>query len=112
FADAGFDVDLAPMFRTPAEVVQLALDHDVHVVGVSSQAGAHLPLISDLLEGLSGAGAQDIAVVCGGIIPEADRDELLRRGVRAVFTPGTPVIDAIERVLSLLPTDSDDGAAR
>lgn len=102
FADAGFDVDLAPMFRTPAQVVQLALDHDVHVVGVSSQAGAHMPLVSELLEGLEEARAADIAVVCGGIIPEPDRAELLQRGVRAVFTPGTPVIDAIGAVLDLL----------
>jgi methylmalonyl-CoA mutase len=102
FADAGFDVDLAPLFQTPEEVARAALDHDVHVVGISTQAGAHASLVPELVECLRSEGAKDVLVVCGGIVPERDRARLLARGVAAVFTPGTQVITCVEQVLSLL----------
>ncbi len=105
FADAGFDVDLAPMFQTPREVAQNAIDHDVHVVGVSSQAGAHTRLVPELIRELAQEGARDVIVVCGGIVPEADEAELRRQGVADVFTPGTPVVECIRRVLGLLSSD-------
>jgi methylmalonyl-CoA mutase len=104
FADAGFDVDLSPLFQSPSEVAQIAVDHDVHVVGISTQAGGHETLVPQLVEELRARGAGDIRVVCGGIIPAPDRERLLAGGVADVFTPGTPVIECVERVLALLPT--------
>jgi methylmalonyl-CoA mutase len=107
FADVGFDVDLAPMFRTPAEVAQMAVDHDVHVVGISTQAGAHSELVPELIQALAELDAPDVAVVCGGVIPEADRQGLLNAGVADVFTTGTSVPDCIERVLAVLTPAED-----
>lgn len=102
FADVGFDVDLAPMFRTPSEVARMAVDHDVHVVGISTQAGAHSELVPELIQALAALDAADVSVVCGGVIPETDRQGLLDAGVVEVFTTGTPVLDCIARVLSVL----------
>jgi methylmalonyl-CoA mutase len=99
FADAGFDVDVGPLFQTPAEVARQAVDNDVHVVGVSSQAGAHLTLVPELVRELLGLGASDIVTVCGGIIPDADRVPLAEAGVALVFGPGTPMVEAIGKVL-------------
>ena len=101
FADAGFDVDIAPLFQTPEEVASLALDHDVHAVGISTQAGAHLTLVPALSEALRSA-ERKILLVCGGIVPAADHEALERAGVAAIFGPATPVIDAIEQVLQML----------
>jgi methylmalonyl-CoA mutase len=102
FADAGFDVDLAPLFQSPGEVARAAIDHDVHVVGISSLAGAHRTLIPELVAALANEGAQHIHVVCGGIVPGVDHDKLLEQGVRRIFTPGTPVVECIEQVIELL----------
>nr|BAL53341.1 methylmalonyl-CoA mutase [uncultured Bacteroidetes bacterium] len=102
FADLGFDVDLGPLFQTPEEVARQAIENDVHVVGISSQAGAHKALIPELIERLRAEGAGDILVVAGGIIPPKDYDDLHRAGVHAIFGPGTPVLDAAEAVLDLL----------
>jgi methylmalonyl-CoA mutase len=102
FADLGFDVDLGPLFQTPEEVARQAIENDVHVVGISSQAGAHKALIPELIERLRAEGASDILVVAGGIIPPKDYDDLHRAGVHAIFGPGTPVLDAAEAVLDLL----------
>jgi methylmalonyl-CoA mutase len=102
FVDAGFVVDLAPMFRTPEEVAKIAIDHDVHVIGISSLAGGHETLVPRLLDALAEAGADDIAVVCGGIVPAEDRRALIARGVADLFVPGTPVLDCIDRVLTVL----------
>jgi methylmalonyl-CoA mutase len=99
FADAGFDVDVGPLFQTPLEVARQAVDNDVHVVGVSSQAGAHLTLVPELVRELAALGAADIVTVCGGIIPDADRQPLAAAGVALVFGPGTPMVDAIGKVL-------------
>ncbi|HVZ35572.1 MAG TPA: methylmalonyl-CoA mutase family protein, partial [Polyangiaceae bacterium] len=99
FADAGFDVDLGPLFQTPEEVARQAVDHDVHAVGISTQAGAHLTLVPELIEQLRALGAVDIVTVCGGVIPEADHTALRAAGVADIFGPGTPIVLAIERLL-------------
>jgi methylmalonyl-CoA mutase len=97
FADLGFDIDLAPLFSTPKEVAKQAVENDVHVVGVSSQAAGHKTLIPELIAELNALGANDIIVVCGGVIPKQDYDFLKAAGVKGIFGPGTAVsISAIE----------------
>ena len=91
FADLGFDVDVGPLFQTPAEAARDAVDNDVHVVGVSSQAAGHLTLVPQLIDELKAAGAGDVVVVCGGVIPPQDYDALHAAGVAAVFGPGTNI---------------------
>jgi methylmalonyl-CoA mutase len=103
FADLGFDVDIGPLFQTPAEVARDAVDNDVHVVGVSSQAAGHKTLVPELIAELGKAGAGDVVVVVGGVIPPQDYDELYRAGVGAVFGPGTNIPSAAEDVLDLIP---------
>jgi methylmalonyl-CoA mutase len=102
FADAGFDVDVGPLFQTPDEVARQAVDNDVHAVGVSTQAGAHLTLVPKLIEELGALGASDIVTVCGGVIPDGDRGALEQAGVAAVFGPGTPLQEAIARLMARL----------
>jgi len=109
-ADLGFDVDLGPLFQTPAEVARRAVDGDVHLLGISSQAGAHDELLPALLGELSALGAQDIGVVLGGIVPAEDRERLLQLGVKAVFGPGSALPDMAAELLTLLE-NSGDGAA-
>jgi methylmalonyl-CoA mutase len=110
FVDLGFDVDLGPLFQTPEEVARIALDHDVHVVGISTQAGAHRTLIPELIEQLRLLGGQHIRVVCGGIVPEQDRAGLEAAGVSAIFPPGTAVTDAASSVLDLLEATGTSSA--
>jgi len=100
FADLGFDVDVGPLFQTPEEAVRQAIENDVHVVGVSSQAAGHKTLVPELVEALRAGGAADVAVVVGGIIPAQDYEFLRERGVAAVFGPGTPVPKAAREVLA------------
>ncbi|MGE3619112.1 MAG: methylmalonyl-CoA mutase [Acidimicrobiia bacterium] len=102
FADLGFDVDFGPLFETPAEVARAAVENDVHVVGVSSQAAGHKTLVPQLIEELRAAGAGDVLVVCGGVIPPQDHEFLLDAGVVAVFGPGTNIPDAAARVIELI----------
>lgn len=102
FADLGFDVDLGPLFQMPDEVARQAIENDVHVIGVSSQAGAHKTLVPQLIEELHHHGAEDIIVVAGGIIPPGDYVTLHKAGVQAIFGPGTPVLQAAEIVLGLV----------
>jgi methylmalonyl-CoA mutase len=102
FADLGFDVDVGPLFQTPAEAARDALDNDVHVVGVSSQAAGHKTLVPQLVEELRKIGGGDVVVVCGGVIPPQDYDELRAAGVAAIFGPGTNIPAAASEVLSLL----------
>jgi methylmalonyl-CoA mutase len=104
FADLGFDVDLAPLFQTAPEVAQQAVDNDVHVVGISSQAGGHGTLVPELISELRRLGGGHVVVVCGGIIPPRDAEELQRLGVSAVFGPGTPILQSAAGVLGLLET--------
>jgi methylmalonyl-CoA mutase len=104
FADLGFDVDIGPLFQTPAEAAQDAVDHDVHVVGVSSQAAGHRTLVPQLIAELRARGGDEVLVVCGGVIPPGDYDDLYGAGVAAIFGPGTHIPTAARRVLDLLQT--------
>ncbi len=102
FADIGFDVDLGPLFLTPEEAARQAVENDVHMVGVSTLAGAHKTLIPQLMKELERAGAADIAVVAGGVIPEKDARWLKEKGLLEVFGPGTRIPEAARKVLQSL----------
>ncbi len=102
FADLGFDVDIGPLFQTPQEVAKQAIENDVHIVGASSLAGGHLTLIPQLVGELKKQGADDIAVVAGGIIPEQDYEELFSKGVVSIFGPGTVIAKAAIEILEHL----------
>jgi len=99
FADVGFDIDLSPMFSTPAEVAKQAVENDVHIVGASSLAAGHKTLVPELISELRKLGADDIIVVAGGVIPAQDYDFLFGAGVKAVFGPGTKIPNAARKVL-------------
>jgi methylmalonyl-CoA mutase len=102
FADFGFVVDVGPLFQTPAEAAQQAVDDDVHVVGVSSLAAGHLTLVPALRQALDDLGRDDILVVVGGVIPPQDHEVLSRAGAVAVFGPGTIITDAATRLLDMI----------
>jgi methylmalonyl-CoA mutase len=102
FADIGFDVDVGPLFQTPEEAAQDAVDNDVHVVGISSQAAGHKTLAPKLIEALKAQGADDIIVICGGVIPQQDYDFLKKAGVKAIFGPGTNIPAAANDILHLI----------
>jgi len=101
-ADIGFDVDLSPLFQTPEEIVRQALDNDVHIIGISTQAGAHTQLVPEVMALLKQQNADDIVVICGGVIPPQDHPALLDVGVADVFGPGTHIPDAAARLLELI----------
>ena len=110
FADVGFDIDLGPLFQTPEEVAQQAIENDVHWVGVSSLAAGHKTLVPQLLHALAQAGRGDIQVVVGGVIPRQDYESLLAAGASAVFGPGTPVLESAASLLKKaleLPTANE-----
>jgi methylmalonyl-CoA mutase len=102
FADLGFDIDVGPLFQTPAEAARDAVENDVHVVGVSSQAAGHLTLVPQLIEELKKAGASDVLVVVGGVIPPQDYDALRAAGAVGIFGPGTNIPKAAREVLELI----------
>ncbi|RPH87902.1 MAG: methylmalonyl-CoA mutase, partial [Deltaproteobacteria bacterium] len=102
YADIGFDVDISPMFQTPEEAAKMAIENDVHVVGVSSLAAGHKTLVPQLIENLKKMAGEDIIVVVGGVIPPADYDFLYSKGVKGIFGPGTAVTDSADKVLLLL----------
>ncbi|MGP9804246.1 methylmalonyl-CoA mutase [Paracoccus sp. NSM] len=102
FADIGFDVDVGPLFQTPEEAAQDAIDNDVHVVGISSQAAGHKTLAPKLIEALKAQGAGEILVICGGVIPQQDYDFLRAAGVKAIFGPGTNIPQAAAEILTLI----------
>jgi len=102
FADLGFDVDVGPMFQTPEEAARQAIENDVHIVGVSSQAAGHKTLVPQLIQSLKQQGAGDIIVICGGVIPPQDYEQLRADGVAAIFGPGTNIPEAAEQVLDLI----------
>jgi methylmalonyl-CoA mutase len=102
FADLGFDVDVGPLFQTPAEVAKDAIDSDVHVIGISSQAAAHKTLVPELSAELKKQGAEDVLIVVGGVIPPGDYDMLKRAGAAAIFGPGTNIPAAAAQVLKLV----------
>jgi methylmalonyl-CoA mutase len=102
FADIGFDVDVGPLFQTPAEAAQDAVDNDVHVIGISSQAAGHKTLAPQLVQALKDAGADDIIVICGGVIPQQDYQYLYDNGVKAIFGPGTNIPKAAQDILEII----------
>lgn len=102
FADVGFDVDVGPLFQTPAEVARQAIENDVHAIGVSSQAAGHKTLVPQLVEVLKRESAGHILVICGGVIPPRDYEMLFSLGVAAVYGPGTNIPDAAQEVLELI----------
>src|SRR3954447_15510950 len=102
FADIGFDVDVGPLFQTPEEAARQAIENDVHVIGVSSQAAGHKTLVPSLIEELKKAGSEDIIVVCGGVIPPQDYDFLRQSGVAAIYGPGTNIPKAAAEILSII----------
>jgi methylmalonyl-CoA mutase len=102
FADIGFDVDVGPLFQTPEEAARQAIENDVHVVGVSSQAAGHKTLVPELIAALKKAGGEDILVVCGGVIPPQDHEYLKRAGVAAIYGPGTNIPAAANEILALI----------
>ncbi len=102
FADIGFDVDIGPLFQTPDEAARQAIENDVHVVGVSSQAAGHKTLVPLLVDALRKAGAENVAVIVGGVIPPRDYAFLEEHGAAAIFGPGTPIPKAASEVLQVL----------
>src|SRR5690242_18485041 len=102
FADLGFDVDIGPMFATPAEAARQAVENDVHILGVSSLAAAHLTLVPELKKELARQGRDDIMIVVGGVVPPQDYDTLLKSGAEAIFPPGTVIAEAAEKLLKSL----------
>ncbi|SDD58506.1 heterodimeric methylmalonyl-CoA mutase large subunit precursor [Algoriphagus faecimaris] len=110
FADLGFDVDIGPLFQTPKEVAEQAIENDVHIVGASSLAAGHKTLIPELIRELAKLGRDDIMVVAGGVIPAKDYDFLFKAGVSAVFGPGTVLSEAAIEVLKQLLSSSEESA--
>jgi len=102
FADLGFDVDIGPLFQTPEEAARQAIENDVHVVGVSSQAAGHKTLVPELIKHLRAQGGEDILVVCGGVIPAQDYDFLRSAGVSGIYGPGTNIPKAAHEILELI----------
>ncbi|MGK0169675.1 MAG: methylmalonyl-CoA mutase [Gammaproteobacteria bacterium] len=102
FADIGFDVDIGPLFQTPEEAVRQAIENDAHVIGVSTQAAGHRTLVPQLIAELKREGAQDVLVVCGGVIPPKDFEWLKAQGVGAVYGPGTNIPNAAREVVELI----------
>jgi methylmalonyl-CoA mutase len=102
FADLGFDVDIGPLFATPSEAARQAVENDVHVLGVSSLAAAHLTLVPELKAELAKQGREDIMIVVGGVVPPQDYDALMKAGAEAIFPPGTVIAEAAEKLLKSL----------
>ena len=102
FADLGFDVDIGPLFQTPDEVVRQAIENDVHVIGISSQAAGHRTLVPELMTALRLQQRDDIMVALGGVVPPQDHEEMRSTGVAAIFGPGTPITAAAGKILNLL----------
>jgi methylmalonyl-CoA mutase len=102
YADVGFDVDIGPLFQTPAEAAKQAVENDVHILGVSSLAAGHKTLVPQVIEELKKYGREDIMVVVGGVIPAQDYQYLFDNGAVAVFGPGTKISEAAIKILQIL----------
>ena len=102
FADLGFDVDIGPLFATPDEAARQAVENDVHILGVSSLAAAHLTLVPELKKALAAQGREDIMIVVGGVVPPQDYDALMKSGCEAIFPPGTVISEAALKLLKTL----------
>ena len=105
FADCGFDVDMGPLFQTPAEAAKQAVENDVHVLGVSSLAAGHKTLVPQVMEELKKLGREDIIVIAGGVIPAQDYEYLYNAGVAAIFGPGTSVMKSAIEIMNILLED-------
>ncbi|MCB2009091.1 MAG: cobalamin-dependent protein, partial [Geminicoccaceae bacterium] len=105
FADLGFDVDIGPLFQTPAEAARQAVENDVHIVGASSLAAGHLTLVPELRAELERQGRGDVMIVVGGVIPPQDHEALYAAGARAIFPPGTVIAEAALDLLRKLSAD-------
>ena len=99
FADLGFDVDVGPLFQTPEETAQQAVENDVHIVGASSMTAGHLTLVPELRQALEGHGRGDVMIVVGGVVPPQDHDALYEAGAAAIFGPGTVITAAAGKLL-------------
>jgi methylmalonyl-CoA mutase len=102
YADIGFDVDMGPLFQTPAEAAKQAVENDVHIVGVSSLAAGHLTLVPQIIAELGKLGREDIIVIVGGVIPQQDYAQLYKDGAAAIFGPGTPIATAAIKMMEIL----------
>ena len=102
FADLGFDVDIGPLFATPAEAARQAVENDVHIVGVSSLAAGHLTLVPELKSELDRQGRSDIMIVVGGVVPPQDYEAVRKAGAEAIFPPGTVIAEAAEELVRKL----------
>ena len=102
FADIGFDVDVGPLFQTPDEAAKQAIENDVHIIGISSQAAGHKTLVPQMIDNLKAEGGGDILVVCGGVIPAQDYDFLKAKGVSAIFGPGTNIPEAAREIIDII----------
>jgi methylmalonyl-CoA mutase len=102
FADLGFDVDIGPLFATPAEAARQAVENDVHIIGISSLAAAHLTLVPELKAELTRQGRPDIMIVVGGVVPPQDFQAIKDAGAQAIFPPGTVIADAAEGLVKAL----------
>ena len=112
YADFGFEVDIGPLFQTPAEIVRQAVDNDVHLIGISTQAGGHKTLVPQVIEGLKDENVDHTVVICGGVIPPNDVEFLISQGVAAVYGPGTRILDTIPEVLTLIENSLDQALIR
>jgi methylmalonyl-CoA mutase len=108
YADIGFDVDISPMFQTPEEAAKMAIENDVHMVGVSSLVAGHKTLVPQLIAALKAGGGEDIKVVVGGVIPPGDYEFLFAAGAVGVFGPGTSITDSANQTLNVLEKNTDD----
>jgi len=102
YADIGFDVDMGPLFQTPAEAARQAVENDVHVLGVSSLAAGHKTLVPQVIEELKKLGREDIMVIVGGVIPPQDYEFLYQAGAAAIFGPGSVISDCAIKMLEIL----------
>ncbi len=102
FADLGFDVDIGPLFQTPAEVARQAVENDVHVIGASTLAAGHLTLVPELKKELKALGREDILIVVGGVIPPQDYNALYAAGAEAIYPPGTVISEAATGLIASL----------
>ena len=111
FADLGFDVDIGPLFQTPQEAARAAIENDMHVIGVSSQAAGHKTLVPQLIDDPAKQGGSEILVVVGGVIPAQDSDLLKKAGVAAIYGPGTNISAAAAEILAILRQRAQKRAA-
>ncbi|HRY27303.1 MAG TPA: cobalamin-dependent protein, partial [Geminicoccaceae bacterium] len=111
FADLGFDVDIGPLFQTPAEAARQAVENDVHVIGASSLAAGHLTLVPELRAELEKEGRGDIMIVVGGVVPPQDHAALKEAGARAIFPPGTVIAEAAIDLLDKLAAELGHASA-